>query len=215
MKSMSDDVKKDMNIEDRDGKVDMPIPEDVELTEKEETEDNTKGKSVTEEPQGYKNGMDAETVSADNADAIRKESEERYTRLMAEFQNYKKRTAREKSDIYAMANEKIMTELLEVLDNFERAINIIKDGDKSPKESDNGGMLEGIELILSQFKDVLTKSGLKEIDALGTDFDPNLHHAVMNQETDDYESGKVSKVLQKGYLLNDRVIRPSMVAVAQ
>ena len=123
---------------------------------------------------------------------------------MADFQNYKKRVEKEKKDLYSYANEKIMTELLAVLDNFERAL-----------DHDTGdGFREGIEMIFKQLTDVLEKSGLAEIPALGEEFDPNVHSAVMTEETEDYESGKVSGVMQKGYTLNGKVIRPAMVKVA-
>ena len=128
----------------------------------------------------------------------------RYLRLMADFQNYKKRVEKEKKDLYSYANEKLMNELLAVLDNFERAL-----------DHDTGdGFKEGIEMIFKQLQDVLEKSGLAEIPALGEEFDPNVHSAVMTEETEEYESGKVSGVMQKGYTLNGKVIRPTMVKVA-
>ena len=128
----------------------------------------------------------------------------KYLRLMADFQNYKKRVEKEKKDLYAYANENIMNELLNVLDNFERAL-----------EHDGGdGFKEGIEMIFKQLGDVLTKSGLAEIPALGEEFNPQQHNAVMTEDTDEYESGMVSGVMQKGYTLNGKVIRPSMVKVA-
>ena len=132
---------------------------------------------------------------------------ERYMRLMAEFQNFKKRAAKEKTDIHAYANEKIMNELLPVLDNFERAL--------ETDASDAEAYAKGMSLIFEQMKTALEKSGLKEIEALGETFDPNLHNAVMMEDSEEHESGKVSKVLQKGYTLNDKVIRPSMVAVSK
>ena len=125
-------------------------------------------------------------------------------RLMADFQNYKKRTEKEKSDIYAYANEKIVTQLLEVLDNFERALS---------HECADEGYAKGMEMIFRQLSDVLEKAGLEEIKALGEDFDPNFHNAVMTEDNADYESGKVTGVMQKGYRLNSKVIRPSMVKV--
>ena len=128
----------------------------------------------------------------------------RYMRLMADFQNYKKRTEKEKSDIYAYANEKIVTQLLEVLDNFERALS---------HECADEGYAKGMEMIFRQLSDVLEKAGLEEIKALGEDFDPNFHNAVMTEDNADYESGKVTGVMQKGYRLNSKVIRPSMVKV--
>ncbi|MBQ6400868.1 MAG: nucleotide exchange factor GrpE [Firmicutes bacterium] len=155
----------------------------------EEPEDPDQDGSQPEE-----SGEEPESGAEDNA---------RYLRLLAEFQNYKKRTEKEKSDLYSYANEKIMTELLEVMDNFERAL----------EQGESDGFKEGMELIFNQLENVLSKAGLAEIAALGEDFDPNVHNAVMTEETDEYESGKVSGVMQKGYTLNGKVIRPSMVKV--
>ncbi len=127
---------------------------------------------------------------------------------MAEFQNYKKRVAKEKSDIHSYANEKIVTELLEVLDNFERAL-------ATDNSTDVEGYAQGMKLIFDQLLGVLTKSGLVEVKALGEEFDPNMHNAVMTADSEDYDSNKVCSVLQKGYTLNGKVIRPSMVTVAK
>ena len=129
----------------------------------------------------------------------------KYLRLMADFQNYKRRTEKEKGDIYAFANEKIVSELLNVIDNFERALDAGSDGDS---------FVEGMNLIFKQLQGVLEKAGVVEIEALGKDFDPNFHHAVLTEDSTEYESGKVTAVLQKGYLLNNKVIRPTMVKVA-
>lgn len=129
----------------------------------------------------------------------------KYMRLMADFQNFKRRTEKEKSDIYAFANEKIVSELLNVIDNFERALEHATEGDS---------FAEGMNLIFKQLQGVLEKAGVKEIEALGQEFDPNFHNAVMMEDTDEYESGMVSCVLQKGYTLNNKVVRPSMVKVA-
>ena len=124
---------------------------------------------------------------------------------MADFQNYKRKTEKEKNDIYAFANEKIVSELLNVIDNFERALDAGNDGDS---------FVEGMNLIFKQLQGVLEKAGVVEIEALGKDFDPNFHHAVLTEDSAECESGKVTAVLQKGYLLNNKVIRPSMVKVA-
>lgn len=151
-------------------------------------------------------------IEEETIENVKKEAEDRYARLMAEFQNYKKRSLREKDDVLAYANEKLIKDLLDVLDNFERALTVMEE-DKANKESD--AVMEGVKLIFSQFYEVLTKAGLKEIDALGENFDPQVHHAVINEHSEEYKSGEVSKVLQKGYKLNDRVIRPAMVAVSE
>lgn len=156
--------------------------------------------------QGEADKADAESPEGDGNAAGEQESE-RYMRLMAEFQNFKRRAAREKSDIHAYANEKIIGELLPVLDNFERALGTSYD--------DMEGYQKGMELIFQQLSTALEHAGLKEIPALGEEFDPNVHNAVMTEDSDEHEDGHVSKVLQKGYKLNDRVVRPSMVAVVR
>ena len=159
-----------------------------------EQESEDSGKECGEE----KNEEEVKDEGKEEADDLR------YLRLMADFQNYRKRAEKEKKDLYAYANENLMSDLLTVIDNFERAL-----------EHDAGeGFKEGIEMIFRQLTDVLEKSGLAEIEALGEEFDPNVHSAVMTEETEDYESGKVSGVMQKGYTLNGKVIRPAMVKVA-
>ena len=176
------------------------IPEEQEEAEKAETA--AEGEEHTER-QEQETAEDAE--EKEESKEPEEDESARYMRLMADFQNYKKRVEKEKKEIYSYANEKIATELLTVLDNFERALE--HDGeDKSFKE--------GMEMIFKQLFDVLEKAGLKEIPALGEEFDPNFHNAVMTEDTDEYESGRVSGVMQKGYTLNEKVIRPSMVKVA-
>lgn len=141
------------------------------------------------------------------AEAVKEEDEAlnaKYMRLMADFQNFKRRTEKEKSDIYAYANEKLVTSLLECIDNFERAL---------ASECADENFAEGMKMIFQQFTGVLEKAGLEEIKALGEDFDANFHNAVMTDDNPDFESGKVTTVLQKGYMLNKKVIRPSMVRV--
>lgn len=173
------------NSKENDDKTDVNPTDDetskVESDSENKTEENTSEKKEEEE----------------SADA-------KYMRLMADFQNFKRRTEKEKSDIYAYANEKIALGLLEVIDNFERALE---------HECVDKAYAEGMELILKQFIDVLGKSGIEEIKTLGEDFDPNFHNAVMMEDNPEFESGKVTSVLQKGYTLNSKVIRPSMVKV--
>lgn len=130
----------------------------------------------------------------------------KYLRLAADFQNYRRRTEKEKSDIYAYANEKIIVELLGVIDNFERAMSL---------EQTETGMKEGMSMVFKQLYTALEKNGLSEIEALGSDFDPNFHHAVIMEPSEPEDSGKVIEVLQKGYQLNQKVIRPAMVKVAE
>ena len=165
-----------------------------------------------EQPESSESSEDNASEAAAEDNSKKAETEEngdtKYLRLMAEFQNYKKRVAKEKSDIHAYANEKIVTELLEVLDNFERAL-------ATDNSTDVEGYAQGMKLIFDQLLGVLTKSGLVEVKALGEEFDPNMHNAVMTTDSEEYDSNKVCSVLQKGYTLNGKVIRPSMVTVAK
>ena len=153
-------------------------------------------------------GADADD-EAEAAPEKKEDDQTRYLRLAADFQNYKKRSEKEKSDIYAYANEKFAKGLLEVLDNFERALE--QANDDSAEEPFRAGM----EMILSQLRNLLSGNDIEEIAALGEAFDPNFHHAVIMDESDSAESGTVTEVMQKGYKMKDRVIRPSMVKVAK
>ena len=176
--------------------------EDAKATEAEEdAQESEETSEEAAEDSGKESGEENEEVKDEGKE---EEGELRYLRLMADFQNYKKRVEKEKRDLYSYANENIMNDLLTVMDNFERALE--HDADENFKE--------GIEMIFKQLSDVLEKDGLAEIPALGEEFDPNVHSAVMTEETEDYESGKVSGVMQKGYTLNGKVIRPAMVKVA-
>ena len=132
---------------------------------------------------------------------------DRLLRLQADFTNFKKRVEKEKSDIYLYANEKLALDLLDIMDNLERAI-------VSQGEDKENPLYTGIQLIFKQLLDVLNKHGIKEIEALNKPFDMNLHHAVMREEAD-AESGEVIEVFQKGYTIQEKVLRPAMVKVAE
>ncbi|AIS52167.1 molecular chaperone GrpE [Thermoanaerobacter kivui] len=127
-------------------------------------------------------------------------------RLKAEFENYRKRTEKEKSEMIEYGQETVIVELLPVIDNFERALS---------SEGDYNSLKEGIELIYRQFKKILDKFGVKEIEAEGQIFDPYKHHAVMQEEVEGKQPNEIVEVFQKGYFLKDKVIRPSLVKVAK
>ena len=134
------------------------------------------------------------------------EKDDKYKRLQAEYSNYMRRTQQEKETIGLFANEKIIGELIPVLDSMERAIDACTD------KEDN--MYKGIELVHKQLIDCLQKFGVEEIAALNEEFDPNLHLAVMQESVEGVEANKVVMVLQKGYKLKTKVIRPTMVKVS-
>ncbi|MGN0732956.1 MAG: nucleotide exchange factor GrpE [Emergencia sp.] len=181
------------------------------MNQQSDAEEAEKAKKVDAEAEAGADDTSENAEASDNVEAAEAETNEedealnaKYLRLMADFQNYKRRVEKEKSDIYAYANEKIVSELLNVIDNFERALQ---------HECADERYVEGMQMIFKQFAGVLEKAGLEEITAEGEDFDPNFHNAVMTEDNPEFGSGKVTEVLQKGYLLNKKVIRPSMVKV--
>lgn len=151
---------------------------------------------------------ECEELLTEKEDEI-KRLHDRILRLAAEMENTRKRLEREKSEGICFANESLMRELLTVLDNLERAITHAENG----TESDS--LLEGIRMIHKGFLDSLAKFGCSPFESKGETFDPNLHEAVMQQETLDEPVNVVLQELQKGYKLNDRLLRPAMVVVSK
>ena len=141
------------------------------------------------------------------ADERLAELEDRYLRLQADYSNFRRRSGEEKQQMHLLGMEKLALDILPVLDNFERALAIDEVKDEK--------FYEGMKMIADQFRGELAKNDIVEIEALNAPFDPNLHHAVMTEEKEGVESGVVIDVLQKGYKLKDRVIRPSMVKVSK
>jgi molecular chaperone GrpE len=145
------------------------------------------------------------------AEAAKKEIEalkDRHLRTLAEYENFRKRTEREKADIYAFAVRDAMAKILPVLDNLERGVSAI------PEESANDPFAEGMKQICKQFEKALDDIGVKPMNAAGTPFDPNLHQAVMHVEDPELEKNVVAAELLKGYTYKDTVVRHAMVSVA-
>ncbi len=176
------------------------------MSEKEEKVSENVEEKQQEEKVPEEKIVEEQKEEKDSKEENSEDESQKYMRLMAEFQNFKKRTEKEKQDIYAFANEKIVVELLNVIDNFERALQHSCSDEK---------FTEGMKSVFKMLKEILDKNGLEEIEALGKDFDPNFHNAVMTGESSDYESGKVMEVMQKGYKLKGKVIRASMVKVVE
>jgi len=141
--------------------------------------------------------------------AKNEELEDRVKRQMAEFENFRKRTEKEKSVMFEMGAKSVIEKLLPVVDNFERGLASASEEDRSDP------VYEGMNLIYKQLVDELDKLGVKPIEALGVEFNPEYHNAVMQEETDEFEEGIICKELQKGYTYRDSVVRHSMVAVAK
>lgn len=137
------------------------------------------------------------------------ELNDKYLRLNAEFQNYRKRVEKEKSDIFKFGNEKLLVEMLPIMDNFERALSAADESQADDK------VLSGVKLIKKSLDEFFEKNGVKKINALHEPFDPDKHHAVMSEDSDAFEVETVIEIFQEGYALNEKVIRPSMVKVTK
>lgn len=185
-----------------------------EVTQNEEVKEETQTQQddVTTETQqeGEKvENADTEPTDQQKIENLNKELQEekdKYLRLFAEFQNFRNRTIKEKTETYNNATAKCVEEILPIVDDFERAL---------AQECTDDKYKEGMQNILKRFKNILDKLGVKEIDALGKPFDPNIHHAIQQVPSDEYESDTVCNVFQKGYMLNEKLIRPAMVQVVE
>lgn len=179
--------------------------------EKEETEQVNQNEQVDQTEENEQTLDEADQSAPENELVKQKELVEDYLsrlqRLQADFENYKRRVKQEKEDIYKFGSENLMLQLLPVMDNFERAM--------SSNGDDAKNILAGVEMIYRQLKDVLAKEGLTCIEAVGCEFDPNFHEAVMQVESDEHPANSCMEELQKGYILKEKVIRPAMVKVAK
>lgn len=135
------------------------------------------------------------------------ELEDRVKRQMAEFDNFRKRTDKEKTAMYEIGAKSVIEKILPVVDNFERGLASV------PEEEKGNGFADGMQMIYKQLMTELENLGVKPIEAVGQEFDPNYHNAVMQVESEEYESGVIAQELQKGYTYRDSVVRHSMVAV--
>jgi molecular chaperone GrpE len=151
----------------------------------------------------------AEAQPGDAQDELRREKEalqDRLLRTAAEFDNYRKRVDRERRDLADYTAADVVSEMLPIVDNLERALAAASEADPLRK---------GVELIHKQMVDLLRKRGVKTIEALGADFDPRFHQAVIHEPSSEHREGEVIEELQRGYLLGDRLLRPAMVKVAK
>lgn len=157
------------------------------------------------------NTVEFETLRQELSEARAKSDEYLYgwQRAQADFANYKKRIERDQAQIYQTTAGNILKRYLDIIDDLERALK------KRPQDGDGKAWADGIDLIYRKLLTILENEGVKPMQALGEMFDPNLHEAVMSEDNSAYESGQVIEVLQQGYLLGDRVLRPAMVRVAR
>ncbi|MBR0141621.1 MAG: nucleotide exchange factor GrpE [Ruminococcus sp.] len=179
---------------------------DEEIVNEELTEENVD--SLSEEDSDEEDAVSEYNDTASEYAALEdalNEANDKYLRLFAEYDNYRKRTAREKTETYQNATAKCIEELLPFIDSFERSLGI---------ESADENFKKGMDMIFKQLMDFLGKMNVREVDSLGAEFDPNIHNAIQQLDGTDYASNHVCQVYQKGYMIGDKLIRPAMVAVA-
>ena len=189
---MTMDEKNKENLEEKVDLDQEDLVEEPELTDQ-SPDNSTEGEEKVEEAKEASNPEDESLRTS-------------LARLQADFQNYRTRTEKEKSDIYAYASEKLIIKLLPVIDNLERAMD-------SEKEHDS--FYEGVDMIRNELMKVLEDEGLERYDGVGEKFDPNFHQAIFMEESDEVESEHIIEAFQVGYKLKDKVIRPAMVKVSK
>lgn len=197
---MIDEEKDSLNTDDttEETEVSEASGETAENAANEETSDE----KVPEKEEDPAAALEAKVKALEDAAAADKD---KYLRLLAEYDNFRKRSIKERLDASADATAKAALEIISVIDNFERAM---------AAECSDEGYKKGVEMIYGQFTEVIKKLGVEEIEALGKEFDPNLHNAVSQVEDENFGENTVSQVYQKGYKLGDKVIRCAMVVVA-
>lgn len=179
-------------------------------------EDETKPEQPSVETDQEEASTDevSEDVNAltNELEQVKREKDDLYDRLLrlqADYENYRRRTKKERENDLKYKSQSVIMELLPVLDNFERALQIEVSDEKAKS------FVDGIQMVHRQLKDALAKEGLEEIPTVGEQFDPHLHQAVMQVQDEEKESNEIVEELQKGYKLKDRIIRPAMVKVNQ
>ena len=184
--------------------------ETVETETAEVTEDTEEKKATKESKKADKKKAKADKKNDAKCEAMQDkidELEDRVKRQMAEFENFRKRTDKEKAMMFETGAKSVIEKILPVVDNFERGLATI------PEDDENSAFANGMKMIYKQMMEELDKLGVKPIEAVGQEFDPNFHNAVMQVESEEYESGVVAQELLKGYMYHESVVRHSMVAV--
>lgn len=188
-----------------------PVNSEADETVEEESGEESEQESEddnTEKERGFK-GLKKKDKKLEALEQEKHELEDRVMRQMAEFENYRKRTEKEKATMFEMGAKSVIEKMLPIVDNFERGLASV------PEDKQNDSVYEGMNLIYKQLMTELDKLGVKPIEAVGQEFNPDYHNAVMQVESEEFETGFVAQELQKGYTYRDSVVRYSMVAVVQ
>lgn len=204
-----DKENKETEVEQEEAQVNETA-EAPETTETQEAEAEQKKEKAPKKEKGEKKKSKKEDKKDDKSEKLQKELDEKneqYLRLAAEYDNFRRRSQREKEALYGECKATVIKELLGVIDNFERCISF---GENTSFED----YRKGVEMTYKQWNDALTKLGIESFGEVGEEFDPNLHNAIMHAEDENLPENSIQNVLMKGYKLGDKVIRPAMVAVA-
>lgn len=199
----------DKEIKDEEIKTDEAIENEEESSEENVSEKDDSNEEAKSSKKDKKLKKDKKDEKIKELEARVKELEQSDLRWMAEFENFRKRSEKENTEKFAMGAKSIVEKILPVIDNFERGLATV------PEEQKTEPFIEGMEKIYQQMVTELENVGVTAIEAIGKEFDPNLHNAVMQTQSDEYESGVVAQELQKGYMYRDTVVRHSMVAVVE
>ncbi len=192
----------DQNKEVEETKAEETVSEEKE-TEKKETKEKEQDKKTADKKHlGKKKDKNIEKLEEKLADL-----EDKRVRQLAEFENFRKRSEKEKSQMFEIGAKSVIEKMLPVIDNFERGLLGV------PEEEKDTPFVQGVELVYKQLLTAFDELGVKPIDAVGKEFDPNLHNAVMMVDDDTLESGMVAEEMQKGYMYKESVVRHSMVKV--
>jgi molecular chaperone GrpE len=186
-----------------------PQVEEFASSEMEQTDPEVLQQESVEEPVAGPSLEEQLNADLEQARDEAKQQQDLYLRAMAEMENLRKRTQREKEELGKFANENILRDILPVIDNLERAV------EHAEQTENHGGLLEGVQMTLVQFSQVLSRFGVEPVISLGAPFDPAVHQAIGQLESDEYPPNTVAQEMQKGYLLNERLLRPAMVMVAK
>ncbi len=177
--------------------------EEIDETLEEATDSGTEAEENIEAKE-----EEVEVIDKDPKDKLIDELNDKYMRTFAEFDNFRKRSEKEKAAMFELGAKSIIEKILPVIDNFERGFSTVEDGDKED------AFVKGMDMVYKQMVSTLEEAGVKAIDAVGQQFDPNLHNAVMHIDDENFGDNEVAEELQKGYTYRDTVVRHSMVKVA-
>ena len=197
--------------EEKDKKLEEDMPE-KNTPEEEKADQPAQEEAAAGEETASKSEKKEKKKKDKKQDALKEkieELEDRVKRQMAEFENFRKRTEKEKTAMFETGARSVIEKILPVVDNFERGLASV------PEEEKDGAIAQGMQMIYKQLMTELEKLEVKPIEAVGEEFDPEFHNAVMQVESEEFDSGVVAQELQKGYTYRDSVVRHSMVAVVQ